>query len=54
MLFLYQDGKKHNEGQQQQEIEIDPNWDSAKITTQKSNVNKWTFISVDYIHKTDK
>lgn len=30
---------KHDEGQQQQEIVEDPNWDSVKITTQKPNVN---------------
>ncbi|XP_025200771.1 uncharacterized protein LOC112598501 isoform X2 [Melanaphis sacchari] len=32
------DGIEHNEGQQQQQETIDPNWDSVKITTQKSNI----------------
>ncbi|XP_026813194.1 uncharacterized protein LOC113553845 isoform X1 [Rhopalosiphum maidis] len=34
------DGIEHNEGQQQQQETVDPNWDGAKITTQKPNIKE--------------
>ncbi|XP_050053236.1 uncharacterized protein LOC114129516 isoform X3 [Aphis gossypii] len=37
------DGIEHNEGQQQHQETVDPNWDSVKITTYKPNVNMNTY-----------
>lgn len=38
-----QDGIEYNEGQQQHQETVDPNWDSVKITTYKPNVNMNTY-----------
>lgn len=47
-MFCNQDEIKYNEGQQQQEIIINPNWDTVKITTQKSDVSMIVYVIIDY------
>lgn len=42
LYFFDQDEINYDEGQQQQDI-LDPNSESVKITTQKSNVNINTY-----------